>query len=52
MKKILFGIALILLSIYGLLAALFMGWYPFDAISICIATLGLIVVILGLFENR
>jgi hypothetical protein len=51
MKKILFGIVLILLSIYGQLAAIFMGWYMFDAISACIAILGLIAAILGLFEN-
>ena len=52
MKIILFGLALILFSIYSLLAAVFCGWPLFDAISAGIAILGLAVVVFGQFEDK
>ena len=51
MKKMLLGIAVILLGILCFLLFAFKGWFKFDTISLCIIIIGLVLVAFGYVED-
>jgi hypothetical protein len=52
MKRILFGIALILFGFNCTYVAGQAGWYGIDILGICFSVLGLIISIIGVMENE